>query len=169
MEVIDPVTGDVLPERQEGELVFTTLAKEALPLLRYRSGDLSHIDAAPCPCGRTSARMARVARRTDDVVIIHGINVFPSGVAQALAEFPEVGEHFQLVVDRPGARDELEVRVELTGLPSDTTNGMLKLRDGIMRRLRQELGVDLKLSLLEPRSLRGEGEGYPRVIDRRES
>jgi len=167
VEVIDPVTNEALPEGEEGELVFTTLTKEALPLLRYRSGDLSRLDAAPCSCGRTLARMARVSRRTDDMVTIHGINVFPADVAEVLAEFPEVGEHFQLVVDRPAGRDELEVRVELTELPSDITKRLLKVRDAMSRRLGQVLGFEAKVSLLELRSLREAGEVYPRVVDNR--
>ena len=167
VEVVDPITGAPMPDGEEGELIFTTLTKEALPLLRYRSGDLSRVDAAACACGRTSARMARVSRRTDDVVIIHGINVFPADVAAVLGEFPQVGEHFQLVVERPGGRDELEVRVELAGLPSDMAVGLMRLRDRITNRLRQSLGTELKLALLEPRSLACVGETCPRVVDNR--
>lgn len=167
VEVVDPASGEPLPEGQEGELVFTTLTKEALPLLRYRSGDLAALDSRPCACGRTVARLSRVFHRTDDMVIIHGINVFPEDVARALAEFGEVSEHFQLVVDRPEAADQLEVRVELVGLPSDIPNLVLRIREQMTRRLRQELGMDVKVMLLEPRSLRAAGGSYPRVIDRR--
>lgn len=167
VEVVDPATGEPLPEGEEGELVFTTLTKEALPLLRYRSGDLSALDSAPCACGRTVARMRRVCCRTDDMVIIHGINVFPADVATVLASFPEVSEHFQLVVEQVGVLDELEVRVELAGLPSDITTGLLRIREQIARRLSQVLGFEVKVSLLEPRSLRAVGAAYPRVVDRR--
>ncbi|MEN6643277.1 MAG: phenylacetate--CoA ligase [Armatimonadia bacterium] len=166
-EVIDPVTGEPVPDGAEGELVFTTLAREALPLLRYRSGDISSIDTRPCGCGRTSARMARVFRRSDDMAIIHGVNILPSDVARVLAEFPAVTEHFQLVLDRQGSIDELDIRVELTGLPGDMANQVLRIREQIARRLRQELGVDLKLTLLEPRSLHARGT-YPRVVDKRQ-
>ena len=107
VEVVDPVTGEPLPEGQEGELIFTTLTKEALPLLRYRSGDLASITTCACGCGRTSARISRVQRRTDDMVIVHGINVFPEDIARALAEFSELSEHFQLVVDHVGERASL--------------------------------------------------------------
>ncbi|MEN6305605.1 MAG: phenylacetate--CoA ligase [Armatimonadia bacterium] len=167
VEVIDPVTGEPVPGGTEGELVFTTLAREALPLLRYRSGDISSIDTRPCSCGRTSARMARVFRRSDDMTIIHGVNILPSDVARVLAEFPAVTEHFQLVLDRQGSLDELDIRVELTGLPGDMANQVLRIREQIARRLRQELGVDLKLTLLEPRSLHAQG-AYPRVVDKRQ-
>jgi len=137
VEVIDPSSGETLPPGHEGELVFTTLTREALPLLRYRSGDISRIDTSPCPCGRTLARMARVFRRTDDMVIIHGINVFPADVAEVLAE------------------------------SSDIAHRLLQIRDQIAARLRQTLGFDFKLSLVEPRSLRANGKPLPRVVDRR--
>lgn len=169
VEVVNPATGEPLPEGEEGELVFTTLTKEALPLLRYRSGDLSALDSTPCACGRTVARMRRVCCRTDDMVIIHGINVFPADVATVLASFPEVSEHFQLVVEQVGVLDELDVRVELAGLPSDITTGLLRIREQIARRLSQVLGFEVKVSLLEPRSLRAAGAAYPRVVDRRRS
>jgi phenylacetate-CoA ligase len=169
VEVIDPVSGEPVPAGQEGELVFTTLTKEALPLLRYRSGDLSSLDTSPCACGRTSARMRRVCCRTDDMVIIHGINVFPADVAAVLRAFPEVSEHFQVVVEQVGVLDELDVRVELVGLPSDITTGLLRIREQIIRRLSQVLGFELKVTLLEPRSLRAKGDTYPRVIDKRRS
>lgn len=169
VEVVDPLTGEPLPEGQEGELIFTTLTKEALPLLRYRSGDLASIDTRPCACGRTSARMSRVQRRTDDMVIIHGINIFPEDVGRALSEFGGLSEQFQLVVDRPGPSDEMEVRVELMGLLSDIPNLVLRVREQIEQRLRQELGVEVKVSLLEPRSLRTGEPGYARVVDKRKS
>lgn len=167
VEVVDPATGEPVAEGQEGELIFTTLTKEALPLLRYRSGDLAAIDTRPCACGRTSARLSRVSHRTDDMVIVHGINVFPADIGCALAEFRELSEHFQLVVDRVGASDDLEVRVELAGLPSDIPNLVFRIREQIERRLRQELGVEVKLTLLEPRSLRPTGDAYTRVVDKR--
>lgn len=169
VEVVNPATGEPVPEGQEGELVFTTLTKEALPLLRYRSGDLSAVDSAPCACGRTVARMRRVYSRTDDMVIIHGINVFPADVAAVLASFPEVSEHFQLVLGQVGVLDELDVRVELAGLPSDITTGLLRIREQIARRLSQALGFETRVSLLEPRSLRAAGTTYPRVVDKRHS
>jgi phenylacetate-CoA ligase len=167
VEVVDPETGNPLPEGEEGELIFTTLTKEALPLLRYRSGDISRLDTAPCPCGRTTARLERVMQRVDDMVIIHGINVHPSDVAAALQEFEAVGDHFQLVVQRVDSADRLEVRVELAELVSDITKNLLGTREEIERRLRELLGFDLHVAFVEPRSLRDANGSTPRVVDNR--
>jgi phenylacetate-CoA ligase len=168
VEVIDPATGEPVPDGDEGELVFTTLTKEAIPLLRYRSGDLSRIDLAPCPCGRTTARMARVSHRSDDMVILHGINVFPGDVGEALAEFGEVGERFQLVVDRVGGRDHLEVRVELAPFDPDTAAEVMRIEEKLTRRLEQVLGFEPKVTLLGPRGLLVDGAAAPRMVDKRE-
>jgi phenylacetate-CoA ligase len=169
VEVIDPATGDPVPDGEEGELVFTTLTKEATPLLRYRSGDLSSIDTAPCACGRTSARMARVWHRSDDMLILHAINVFPSDVGEALAEFSEVGERFQLVVDRVGGRDQLEVRVELAPFDPDTAAEVMRVEEKLTRRLEQVLSFEPKVTLLGPRGLLEDGVPAPRVVDNREA
>ena len=169
VEVIDPATGDLVPDGEEGELVFTTLTKEATPLLRYRSGDLSRIDTAPCECGRTSARMARVMHRSDDMLILHAINVFPTDVGEALAEFPEAGERFQLVVERVGGRDQLEVRVELAPFDPDTNQELMRLHEKLARRLEQVLSFEPKVTLLGPRGLLEDGLPAPRVVDKREA
>ena len=112
--VVHPAPGDPLPDGEVGELVFTTLTKEALPLLRYRTGDLALLTREPCACGRTFARMSRVLGRTDDMLIIRGVNVFPSEIERALLAIPELEPHYQLLVDRPGHLDELTVQVEGT-------------------------------------------------------
>ena len=112
VEVVDPQSGEPLPDGEVGELVFTTLTKEALPLLRYRTGDLASLTREPCACGRTFARMSRVVGRTDDMLIIRGVNVFPSEIERALLAIPELAPHYQLVVERPGHLDELTVQVE---------------------------------------------------------
>ncbi len=169
VEVIDPATGDLVAEGEEGELVFTTLTKEATPLLRYRSGDLSRIDTAPCPCGRTSARMARVGHRSDDMLILHAINVFPTDVGEALAEFSEVGERYQLVVERVGGRDQLEVRVELAPFDPDTAAEVMRVEEKLTRRLEQVLSFEPKVTLLGPRGLLVDGTPAPRVVDNREA
>jgi phenylacetate-CoA ligase len=111
-EVIDPATGAPVPPGTEGELVLTTLTKEALPMLRYRTGDLSALDPTPCACGRTTARMARVRGRRDDMLIIRGVNLYPSEVERILLSVGDVAPHYQLVVERPGAMDELTVLCE---------------------------------------------------------
>lgn len=167
VEVVDPADGTPVAPGEEGELVFTTLAREALPLFRYRSGDISQVDAALCPCGRTQSRMARVLRRTDDMVIIHGVNVFPDDVAEVLRDFREVSDAFILVVERAGGVEKLEIKVELADFPSDISHGVLHLRDTIAGRLERVLGFDVKVVLLEPRSLHVNGEKPLRVDDRR--
>src|ERR1700751_1602287 len=112
VEVVDSESGELLQDGEVGELVFTTLTKEALPLLRYRTGDLASLTREPCACGRTFARMSRVLGRTDDMLIIRGVNVFPSEIERALLAIPELEPHYQLVVERPGRLDELTVQVE---------------------------------------------------------
>src|SRR5262249_50237209 len=114
VEVIDPATEIALPDGHVDELVFTTLTKEALPLLRYRTGDLASVTREPCRCGRTTARMSRIVGRTDDMLIIRGVNVFPSQIEAALVGMELLSPHHQIVVKRVQHRDELEVRVEVT-------------------------------------------------------
>ena len=114
VETIDPDTGEVLPPGEEGELVFTTLTKTGIPMLRFRTRDISVIDTEKCACGRTHARMIRVRGRSDDMLIIKGVNVFPSQVEVAVMSFPELAPHYQIVVDRPGALDTFAVKLELT-------------------------------------------------------
>ena len=114
VEVIDPDTGQVLPDGTEGELVFTTLTKEGFPVIRYRTKDISVINRERCACGRTTARMRKVSGRTDDMLIIRGVNVFPSQIESVLMEVPEVAPHYLIVVDKKkGYLDDLEVHVEL--------------------------------------------------------
>jgi phenylacetate-CoA ligase len=156
VEVVDPASGEPLPDGEVGELVFTTLTKEALPLLRYRTGDLASLTREPCVCGRTFARMSRVLGRTDDMLIIRGVNVFPSEIERALLGVPELGPHYQLVVERPGHLDELTVQVE--GAVDATV---------VRRRLHDALGLAAQVEVVPPGSLaRSEGKAL-RVIDRR--
>ncbi|MBV9898928.1 MAG: phenylacetate--CoA ligase [Chloroflexi bacterium] len=161
-EVIDPSTGEVLPPGQVGELVFTTLTKEALPMLRYRTGDISQIDITPCMCGRTSVRMARVRGRFDDMLIIRGVNLYPSEVERVLLGIPDVAPHYQLIVERPGAMDELTVLCEPSG--SVATDG---LTARIQHTLREATGLSMRIDLQSPGSVpRSEGKAV-RVIDNR--
>ncbi len=160
VEVIDPVTGRVLGPGEEGELVFTTLTKEALPMLRYRTGDVSSLDVSPCACGRTTVRLARVRGRIDDMLIIRGVNLYPSEVERVLLRVPEVAPHYQLVVDRPGAMDELTVLCE-TDSRSDA------LTQHIQHALREATGLSMIIRVLSPGSVpRSEGKAV-RVIDNR--
>jgi phenylacetate-CoA ligase len=161
VEIIDPVTGRVLRPGEEGELVFTTLTKEALPMLRYRTGDLSSLDPSPCACGRTSVRMARVRGRIDDMLIIRGVNLYPSEVERVLLRVPEVAPHYQLVVDRPGSMDELTVLCESTAASSAA------LEQHIQHALREATGLSMVIRVLPPGSVpRSEGKAV-RVIDNR--
>ena len=156
VEVVDPQSGLPLADGEVGELVFTTLTKEALPLLRYRTGDLASITREPCVCGRTFARMSRVLGRTDDMLIIRGVNVFPSEIERALLEIPELTPHYQLVVERPGHLDELTVQVE----------GAVDSRE-VSRRLHEVLALTAAVEVVPPGSIpRSEGKAL-RVLDRR--
>jgi phenylacetate-CoA ligase len=163
VEVVDPGTGEPLGDGELGELVFTTLTKEALPFLRYRTGDLASVTREPCACGRTFARMSRVVGRTDDMLIIRGVNVFPSEIEHALLAIPELAPHYQLVVERPDHLDELTVDAELReGQP-----GGERLQAFVEERLGRALGLTAGVRLGPPGSIpRSEGKAL-RVIDRR--
>lgn len=168
VEVIDPKTGEQLAPGEKGELTITMLQKEALPMIRYRIGDISSIDEEICPCGRTSPRINRIQGRVDDMLIIRGINVFPSQVEYTLMAIPEVGQHFQIVIERKGALDDMLVRVELTkGSFSDKINDLMQIRKTVEHRLRNALNVAVDVELVEPGSLpRFEGKSK-KVIDKR--
>jgi phenylacetate-CoA ligase len=156
VEVVDPQSGQALPEGEVGELVFSTLTKEALPLLRYRTGDLASLTREPCACGRTFARMSRVVGRTDDMLIIRGVNVFPSEIERALLAIPELEPHYQLVVERPGRLDELTVQVEGTVEAAS-----------VRKQLHSVLGLSAQVEVVQPGSIpRSEGKAL-RVLDRR--
>jgi phenylacetate-CoA ligase len=167
-EIIDPETGEVLPYGEEGELVLTTLTKEAFPLIRYRTGDVSRLNPAPCRCGRTSIRMARVSGRTDDMLIIRGVNVYPSQIEQVLLEIDGTEPHYQIIVDRTGALDELEVQVEVgEGLFFDEMKKQRQLVEEIEEKLRSALSLSAKVKLVEPKTItRYEGKAK-RVLDKR--
>ncbi len=167
VEVVDPRTGEPLPEGERGELVFTTLTREATPVLRFRTGDLSSITREPCRCGRTLARIARITGRVDDMLIIRGVNVFPSDVESILARFPELELQYQIVVDRERALDVLEVRVEAKeGFYRD--EGVKELEQRVAERLREGLGVSARVTVLRPKELpRTEVGKVVRVVDRR--
>ena len=168
LEVIDPESGEVLEPGEKGELVFTTLTREAMPLLRYRTRDISVVDEEPCECGRTHPRMLRVLGRSDDMLIIRGVNVFPSQVEHVLLQFPEVAEHYQIVVDRRRSMDVLMVKVEVTekifrGEPGE----LLKLKNRLEAKLKNVLGVKAEVTFVEPGTIpRSQGKAQ-RVVDLR--
>lgn len=167
-EIIDPETGEVLEDGRQGELVITAITKEALPIIRYRTRDLTALDRTPCACGRTHVRMQKVLGRSDDMVIIRGVNVFPSMVESVLLNIPGVEPYYLLVVDRRGNLDELEVHVEVSEkIFSDEIRKLEELEDLIRRELESALGIGVKVRLVEPKSIeRSEGKAK-RVIDRR--
>jgi phenylacetate-CoA ligase len=162
-EVIDPETGEPLPDGAEGELVFSTLTKEALPLLRYRTGDIASLDPAPCACGRTLARMGPVRGRRDEMLIVRGVNLYPSEVEHTLLHVEGVAPHYQLVVERPDALDVLTVRCE----PVDADVDRHALRARIGHALRERTGLGIAVDLVAPGEVpRSEGKAV-RVLDKR--
>ncbi len=167
-EIVDPETLEPLPMGSEGELVFTTLTKEALPLIRYRTKDISRLSQEPCACGRTLIRMAKVSGRTDDMLIIRGVNVFPSQVEHVLMGIEGVEPHYQIEVSREGNLDVMAILVEVS---ERIFSGEIKVLERLSRSIQMEikdmLGVTCKVKLVEPRSIqRSEGKAQ-RVIDRR--
>ncbi len=169
VETIDPDSGDVLPPGEQGELVFTTITKEAFPLIRYRTRDISRIITAPCRCGRTFVRMERVSGRSDDMLIIRGVNVFPSQIESVLMGIEGLEPHYQLIVDRVETLDTLEVRVEVSeSIFSDEIKALQSLEKRISKDLKDYLGVTAQVKLVEPKTIqRFEGKAQ-RVIDKRQ-
>jgi phenylacetate-CoA ligase len=167
-EVINPSTGEVLPYGETGELVFTTITKEAFPVIRYRTRDITSLNPEPCICGRTHIRMNKVSGRTDDMLIIRGVNVFPSQIESVLMEMEEVEPHYQLVVDRDGNLDTLTVLVEVgERLFSDEVKRLQDREKKIAKNIKDYLGVSARVKLVEPKVIaRSEGKAV-RVIDNR--
>ncbi len=167
-EIIDPQTGAVLPYGEKGELVFTTITKEAFPLIRYRTRDISTLYPEPCKCGRTVARMERVSGRTDDMLIIRGVNVFPSQIESVLMNMEGVEPHYHLIVDRKGNLDTLEVQVEVNEkVISDEVKNLQSLIRKIEKEIKDFLGVTANVKLVEPKTIqRSEGKAQ-RVTDKR--
>jgi phenylacetate-CoA ligase len=163
VEIVDPQSGAPLGEGEDGELVFTTLVKEAMPLLRYRTGDIASVTSEPCRCGRTTARIRGLRGRRDDMIIVRGVNVYPSNVEHALLSVPDAAPHYQLVVDRTGAMDELTVQCEPAASEVDSTH----LRNDAERVLREHLGIRVRVEVLDSGGVpRSEGKAV-RVVDRR--
>ncbi len=168
VECVDPDTLEPVDEGRPGELVFTSLTKQAMPIIRYRTRDIASLDRTPCPCGRTTARMSRVLGRTDDMLIIRGVNVFPSQVEEALLRVEETAPHYQIEVSRPGALDQVTVRVEIRPESfSDEMRQMQSLRDRIDREVQAVTGLRMDIELISPQSLERFMGKASRVIDRR--
>ena len=168
-EIIDPVSGAVLPDGAKGELVITSLQREGSPLLRYRTRDITFLMREPCACGRTTTRIHRLLGRTDDMLIVRGVNCFPSQIENVLMRIEGTQPHYQIVIDRGASHlDEIEIQVEVEdAIFSDVTRGMEQLRNRIHSELKSELGLSARIKLVEPRSIpRSEGKAK-RVIDKR--
>ena len=167
-EIIDPETGEVLPEGSEGELVITTLTKEGIPMLRYRTKDLTRITTEPCKCGRTTARMEKIKGRSDDMLKIRGVNVFPSQVESVLVGLESISPHYQLIVTRENYSDSLEIKVELIdGSLLDRYGELQNLQNTIRNKVRSVLGIDTKVSLVQPKTIERFMGKAKRVIDLR--
>lgn len=168
IEVIDPKTGEQVEDGERGELVVTTLDKWAFPLIRYRIGDITILNNEPCECGRTHPRIMRILGRTDDMIIVRGINVFPSQVESVLMSTPEIGDNYQIIVDRKGPLDVMTVKVEVTESTfSDKIADLMSLSKAVSKQLKSVLNITAEVELVEPGVIpRSEGKAQ-RVIDRR--
>ena len=168
VEALNPDTLEPVADGERGELVFTTLTKQAMPILRYRTRDIAHLDRTPCPCGRTGARMSRIVGRTDDMLIIRGVNVFPSQIEEALLRVEGAAPHYLIEVDRPGTMDEVTVKVEVRAQDfSDKMSQMQALRERISREIHSITTVRVDVELVEPQTLERSAGKAVRVIDHR--
>ena len=167
-EIINSETGERLGENEVGELVVTTLSKRGMPVLRYRTKDITKITYQPCSCGRTHARMAKTMGRTDDMLIIKGVNVFPTQIESVLINMDKIGPHYQLIVRRENYKDTLEIKVELTDSNLLESYGELEaLRRGIQEKLKSVLGLQTKVTLVQPKTLERFQGKAKRVLDLR--
>ena len=167
-EIIDPVTEQPLPCGTPGELVFTTITKQGMPMLRYRTHDICTLDDTPCACGRTLVRMGRITGRTDDMIVVRGVNVFPTQIESVLVGMEGVAPHYMLVVDRVNSADTLEVQVEMTeDMVSDTVSHIQEIARGIHEQIKSVVGISASVKLVAPKSIpRSEGKAK-RVVDKR--
>jgi phenylacetate-CoA ligase len=167
VETIDPKTEEVLPEGSEGELVFTTLTKEANPLIRYRTGDLSKLITEPCRCGRTHIKMERVLKRSDDMLIIRGVNVFPSQIEAILVDIEGLEPNYQVIVDKAGALDVLDLQVEVNDKifsDSGSIKQLQKIEQRLIKDMRDYLGISARVKLVQPNALKN---ADAKIIDKR--
>ena len=167
VETINPQTGEVLPEGEEGELVFTTLTKEAGPLIRYRTGDISRLITEPCRCGRSHVKIERVLKRSDDMLIIRGINIFPSQIEAILVDIEGLQPNYQIIVDKVGALDSLDLQVEVSDKICSDSGGvkeLQKIEKSIVKDMKDYLGIAARVKLVQPNTLQKTGA---KIIDKR--
>jgi len=167
-EILDPKTGAPVPDGEEGELVLTTLSKQAMPILRYRTHDITRVIAEPCACGRSIRRIARISRRSDDMLIIRGVNVFPSQIEAALLKVEQTLPHYQIIVRREREMDDMEIRIEVTAdVFSDRVSEIERITARLSHAVESTTGIRAKISLVEPQTIqRSEGKAK-RVLDLR--
>ena len=169
LEVVDPATGEPLEYGEEGELVITTLTKEAFPVLRYRTHDLTALDPSRCECGRTLARMGKVRRRTDDMLVVRGVNVFPSQIEAVLLRIEGARPHYLIVVDRKKNLDDLEVRLEVgENVFTDVMADMVAFQRSAADKLQPALGLRARVTLVEPGAIERTAGEAKRVLDLRD-
>jgi len=167
-EIIDPKTGETMPEGERGELVITTLTKHALPIIRYRTGDITSIIKEPCKCGRTHARMESIVGRADDMLIVNGVNIYPSQVEHVIANSEGVTLNYQIIADKKGHLDKLEIMVEVSDdLLMDSVGEMERIKKNIQSSLLNNLYINANVKLVEPRSIERSLGKAVRVIDKR--
>ncbi|MFR8089371.1 MAG: phenylacetate--CoA ligase family protein [Lachnospirales bacterium] len=167
-EIIDPETGERLGEGEQGELVVTTLSKVGMPVLRYRTKDITSLTYEPCPCGRTHVRMSKTAGRTDDMLIIKGVNVFPTQIESVLIGTPHIGPHYRLIVRRKNYRDTLEIQVELINADLlDRYRELEALQHSLHDQLKSVLGLEAKVTLVQPKTLERFQGKAKRILDLR--
>lgn len=167
-EIIDPVTGEQLPIGETGELVITTLTKEGIPLIRYRTRDITSLNYTPCACGRSHVRMRRITGRSDDMLIIRGVNVFPSQIESIILETEGASPHYQIIVTRDGNLDHMEIQVEVDEtMFSDAIKNLQRIEGRIQKTIKEFLGVSTKVRLVEPRTIERSAGKAKRVFDNR--
>ncbi|MBZ0255128.1 phenylacetate--CoA ligase, partial [bacterium] len=168
VECLDPATLEPVPDGEPGELVITATTKQAMPIIRYRTRDIASLDHSPCPCGRTTVRMSRVIGRTDDMLIVRGVNLYPSQIEEALLRVEGAAPHYQIEVDRHGSRDEITVRVEMRAQDfSDKMREMAVLRERIDREIQHITGLRMHIELVAPKTLERFVGKAKRVTDHR--
>ena len=167
-EIINPDTGEVLPPGEKGELVLTTITKEAIPMIRYRTGDITHIIEEPCACGRTHKRLARISGRSDDMFVIHGAKILPSQIEKILAKVEHAEPHFQLIIEREGGLDELEIHVEVSeNIPFDEVKTLMQIQEEIKQKIYSNFNIHVKVKLVEAKTFYRTNGKMKRVVDKR--